>query len=356
MLSRFSRTILAASLCTGALLGGPSVAAGATGPVVESVAGSAQRPRGVNVRAATFNIKNVVFARNPGKNWKQRRKVIIRQVLRERIGVLGIQEANYGRYLRVGYPDGPTQYLDLVGGLNRAGGHYRVTRPASFNCVNPHTPNKCRYLYRGASSSTRILYDSNRYDELDSGAVRYRKQSQHERYFVWAKFKVRKSGHRFFFSTTHLTHPNERVRLAQALQSVRLIRKLRDGLPVIATGDYNFNKFHPIAAKMLPKMRNSGFGDVLNQRYLTAKISKPRAERTINAWISSWNGNRTNVRSFALEDARDRVPGSFDWIFASKGLRVKDYEVVVDYDRKTLRVRGMLPSDHNMVRATISLN
>ena len=47
---------------------------------------------------------------------------------------------------------------------------------------------------------------------------------------------------------------------------------------------------------------------------------------------------------------------NIDWIFASNSLPVQEYKVVVDYDPNTWQVNGVIPSDHNMVRATLSLS
>jgi hypothetical protein len=34
---------------------------------------------------------------------------------------------------------------------------------------------------------------------------------------------------------------------------------------------------------------------------------------------------------------------------------VKEWKMVIKYDPTTLRVDGVIPSDHNMVRATVTL-
>ena len=310
---------------------------------------------GYDVRVGSFNIKNVLFARRPIADWKVRRQVIIRQVLRERIGILGIQEAHQGRSLGLRYPDGENQYADLRAGLNKAGGHYRVTTPASYNCQDPDTFHHCRFRDRGASRSTRILYDARLFELVRDGSVKYRRQVREDRYLVWAVFKVRETGQKLLFTTTHLTSRSERIRKAQWRQSIRVINELKGRKPVIATGDYNVNKYHPIARAMLPAMRDNGYGDVLNQEYRTNPLEEPRAESTINGWINSYNYNKRDVEAFSFEDQRDLTGMNIDWVFASNHLPVKQWEVVVDYDPETLEVEGALPSDHNLVQATIRL-
>ncbi len=307
------------------------------------------------VRAASFNIKNVVFAKNPEAAWLKRRSVIIDQVLAEKVGVMGIQEANPGRYTGIAYPDGPNQYLDLKNGLNKAsGGAYRMTSNKSFNCVNPDTWHNCVAKDQGASRSTRIIYDSNLFDVVDKGSVLYRKQIREDRYLVWAILKIKATGKQFLFTTTHLTSGDPDIRQAQWRQMIRLIDKLKGKLPVIATGDFNVQKYNPIAKTMLPAMKEAGYGDVLDQQYGLNPLSPAvRAERLVNGWISSYNHNRLDVADFGFADQRQKIGNNIDWVFASNDLEVKEWEVVVDYDPDTLKVVGTLPSDHNMVRATV---
>lgn len=308
-----------------------------------------------NVRVGTFNIKNVMFARNPSRDWRERRAVIIRQVRESRIGILGIQEAHPGRYTGVNYPDGENQYLDLMNGLNKAGANYGITSAASYNCVNPDHFNNCRYKDRGASRSTRILYNKDRFELLDRGSVLYKKQTSEDRYLVWAKFRSRITGAKFLFTTTHLATGRDAVRLAQWRQSIRVINRLRGSMPVIATGDYNVQKYHPIAREMLPAMKNNGYGDVLNQRYATNPSNDVRAEETRNAWINSYTHGRRDVKTFSFHNQRQKVGNGIDWVFASNNLKVKSYKIVCDYDPDSLMIRGALPSDHVLVTSTIQI-
>jgi len=102
-------------------------------------------------------------------------------------------------------------------------------------------------------------------------------------------------------------------------------------------------------------MRHAGFGDVLNQQFHVNPSRGVRAQRRINTWVSSNNHDSRNVRSYGYADSRRKTGNSIDYIFASNSLRVKEYKVVLDFDPRSLRVRGTLPSDHNMLRATIAL-
>ncbi len=336
------------------LLGGlasPATAAEAA-PAPPSAARAASGS--VALKVGSFNIKNVLFAKNPTQDWTQRRKVIIDQISREGLDVVGIQEAHNGHYLSVKFPDGPNQYLDLRNGLRKTGGDWQVTSAAAYNCKNAKTFHRCEKKDRGASRSTRILYDARKVELLKRGSIEYKKQIAEDRYLVWAIFRARATGKRFLFTTTHLTSRNEKTRLKQWKQMVREVDKLKGRKPAIVTGDMNVQKYHWIAQKMLPRMAAAGIPDVLNQQY-RVNPTVPRAERLVNAWINSYNHGRKNVSKFSFAQQRDKIGNGIDWIFASRDLAVETWKVVVDYDPETLRVIGVLPSDHNLVTATVRM-
>ena len=62
-----------------------------------------------------------------------------------------------------------------------------------------------------------------------------------------------------------------------------------------------------------------------------------------------------DVRNWSFWFKQDKPGNNIDWIFASNWLPVIEYKVVVDYDPDTWMVNGVIPSDHNMVRATLRL-
>jgi endonuclease/exonuclease/phosphatase family metal-dependent hydrolase len=307
------------------------------------------------VRVGSFNIKNVIFERKPRRTWPKRRDLIARQVVRHRIGVLGIQEANNGPggIWRHGW----NQYLDLRRALNKAGKTpYRLTARASHNCRNPWSGARCRYRDRGASKATRILFDASRYRQIRAGAIKYRKTAGN-RYLVWTVLEVRRTGKRFLFTTTHITSGSKKAKARQWRQMIGHLHRLKGkrNLPIIATGDMNASKYNPITKKLLPKMRKNGFGDVLNQRYRVARIDDARPRRVKNAWISSLNRGRLKVSRFGHEDNRRLGAANLDYIFASNRLPVYRWKTVVSFNRKTLRMKRPIPSDHNLVWASVGL-
>jgi hypothetical protein len=102
-------------------------------------------------------------------------------------------------------------------------------------------------------------------------------------------------------------------------------------------------------------MKDAGYGDVLNQQYATALTPEPRAEHTINGWINSLGRFDRDVKNYSYYGNHAKTGNSIDWIFASNELPVKEFKMVLDFDPTTLQVNGVIPSDHNMERATITL-
>ena len=124
---------------------------------------------------------------------------------------------------------------------------------------------------------------------------------------------------------------------------------------MVAVGDYNTSKFSAYAPSYLPRMKANGYGDVVNQEPGRNTLRTPRAEAVRRAWVNSFSGFRRNVAAYGYEDNRDKIGNGIDWIFATNSLRVKAWEVVIDVDARTLLLRGVIPSDHALVRATLVL-
>ena len=338
------------------------MAASASAPTaaLTSATQTSQRGDGPVVRVASFNIrsvKNDVRTAGEEEPWRQRREVVIRQIREERLDVVGLQEASQNGNYAKQMVDGRNQFLDLRNGLRKAGGHWGLTSTASYNCVRPYTSGNCTYQDRGASRTTKILYNRARLDKVRSGSYEYRHQTggeNDERYLVWAVFEHRGSGKRFFFANTHLSTGSAALQKAQWRELIDKVNQLKDGLPTIVVGDFQRSRMKNPVTDMLAAMKASGYGDVLGQRPMEPVVENPRARRTVQDWVSSMNNFTRDVRDFSFED-RKRAGNFIDWIFASNDLPVAEYEVVADIDQDTLRLRGTIPSDHNMIKASIGL-
>jgi endonuclease/exonuclease/phosphatase family metal-dependent hydrolase len=137
------------------------------------------------------------------------------------------------------------------------------------------------------------------------------------------------------------------------------VNSLKGSRPVVVTGDFNTTKYSAWASSLLPAMRNNGYGDALGQQYATnGTVPRPASVRRV--WMNSFNAFRRDVRPYSYEEDRyntrnPRTGNGVDWIFASNDLAIREFEVVANVDESTLRLLGTIPSDHELLRATIAL-
>lgn len=295
----------------------------------------------VTVKVGTFNIRSVRHDLAPDPNeepWRVRRAAVVRDILAEDLDVVGLQEASQNPRYDGRMADGPTQYQDLVAGLNRSGGSFAVTNPDIR-----------------ASRDTRIVYNTDSLALLREGAYEYHAQSggpNDQRFLVWAVFRIRETGTEFFFATTHLVNKVPDLQTKQWWELITQVRQLHEGRPVVIGGDFQSSKkAGTVASTMMTAMRRAGWNDVLNQRPATPSLKNPRAERMVRAWVNSANHFDRRVAQYSYENKRRYIGNSIDWIFASNALRVKRYRVVARFDR--LRLTGVIPSDHFLVTARI---
>jgi endonuclease/exonuclease/phosphatase family metal-dependent hydrolase len=357
--SRVQGLVLVAAAAAGTLAVHP-----ATASAEDASDTTAQQQRTFDkpvARVASFNIRSVKNdSRSDGDEqpWRQRRKAVIRQILGEHLDVVGLQEASQAAKYRRQMVDGRNQFLDLRNGLRKAGGSWQLTSKAAYNCKHAYSSSHCDYRDRGASRTTKIIYNSNKVEKIRSGSYLYRHQSGGEndqRYLVWAVFEDRSSDKRFLFANTHLSTGSGALQKAQWRELIGKVNQLKNGLPVIVVGDFQRSRMKTPVTDMLAAMKAAGYGDVLGQRPGEPLVENPRARRAKQSWVNSMNHFRRDVRDFSFEDNRKHAGNSIDWIFASNNLPVRQYEVVADIDPRTMRLRGVIPSDHNMVRASVIL-
>lgn len=335
-----------------------TVIAGVTIPATSSPAEA--RTRVATLRVGSFNIVSVSTDPNASGNhrkWRFRRPVIASHILSRRLDVVGLQEANQSSIYRRSLRYGINQFMDLRGALAAKGGRYAVTNRYAYNCLRSTSKANCRYRNRGAAQDNRILYNTRTVTKLRQGSVRFYRQSagKNPRYLAWAVFRHKRTGKQFFFATTHLDPYSTSVRKAQWRQTIRSINRLKRSRQVVVVGDFNTSKFDRHARTYLPAMKRNGYGDVLNQTYRRPFVRSPRARWKKHGWVSSYNGFRRSVRSYGYVSSKRKVGNGIDWIFASNRIRVRQWEVVSNINMRTYRVRGVMPSDHSLVRATLAL-
>lgn len=284
-------------------------------------------PEALPLRVGSYNILCENCSRGKA-TWAKRRGPLVDTIRGQDLDVLGVQEASTG-----GIPGGGTQYMDLI---RRLGSPYKLTEYG-----------------RGASPDVRIIYNADRLRLLTQGIFRLPRGSS-RRFMDWAVFEQKSTGKRFFFANTHLEPKDGRkgwaARKRQAAAIVAAIGRLKDGLPVIAVGDYASTKWEKWGNKPYDAMQNAGYLDPLGNAYRSHNSAPGEfVEKRINTSYASLNMYKRKARNFGGD-----VNGSnTDYIFMSK-MRVSEYEVVVRVDSAG-RFIGVIPSDHNLIRATAYL-
>lgn len=321
--------------------------------------------KATDLRVATFNIRtmNLDSADHPEQRWRSRADRVAALLLGAATSrnpatappdVIALQEANQS-YAKFTTPC-TNQMIDLRNRLNASGRHYEATS-----------------LAPSASVGTRILFDTARLRLEVSGSVLLASPSTTHPHLAWAIFQDREGGQRFFFGSVHLVPPEEpdsnTVRSAEWDQ---LLARLADpaltqNLPVVLAGDFNsprsggVNGQNYAAPTHIPQMWSAGFGDTLlggqdpTDRTLTIDKSRPATNPPknlpVNADCASFNG----FQALQKCEADTKVIGQqIDYVFASNALPVKSWQLVLDLDGSgnwTLPI----PSDHDLVRATIGL-
>lgn len=328
-------------------------------------------PTTQDVSVGTFNIAGVDTDSEATKGgdhefWAVRKTAVVGDIIESDVDVVGVQEANQAKMYGIKDPAGNiiNQYTDLRNALNTTGRRFELTDTDAYNSCEGNNRG-CTLADKGASNATRILYDVERLIMVDHGAFVYKNQypGAVDRYLAWAVFD--KNGKKFFFATTHLDPYSPVVRGAEWQEMIAQIKRLNTGnLPVLVGGDFNSTKYNMPAGDLLPAMKTAGFGDILNQEY---QVNPPIGMRTtpLNGWINSFNGFRRDMldnpatpntnEGWTYSTAKHKVGNDVDYLFASNSLVVKQWKLMLDFDPVTYKVRGVIPSDHNMLKATVTL-
>jgi endonuclease/exonuclease/phosphatase family metal-dependent hydrolase len=308
-----------------------------------------------DLRVATFNIRtiNLDSAEHPEQRWRWRADraaalllgaATTRNAAAAPPDVIALQEANqtYSKFTT----RCTNQLVDLRNRLNSGGAHhYEATS------LNP-----------SASVGTRILFDIARLRLEASGSVLLAPPETTHPHLAWAVFQARDGGQRFFFGSVHLV-PNENAgsKTVRNAQWDRLLALLTDpaltqGLPVVLGGDFNARRGDTTnsAFSHLPQMARAGVGDMLLGDLDPANgellVEDARPDAAANAHCTSGNGR---LLQNCLGD-QTQVAQQIDYLFASNSLPVKKWEIVLDLDGQNNWL-GTIPSDHNLVRATVAL-
>lgn len=308
---------------------------------------------------ASYNVKCAnCFGGAPDEApWSDRRSAVVSTVKSEMPDVIGVQEASQGWLAGETRPGGLSQFEDLQERLQAAGTGYNVTNAKRNNCVKDTTPTNCVYADQGASQGTRLFYNSATVALVSQGslALPALKSTDNSRYLAWGIFIQKSTNKKFFVGDTHLDPGNGtdyyevRTKQAQAI-TAEIKKRNTENLPVLVTGDFNSHKWTTPSNAPYDVMTAEGYVDPLGNTYGSDVPSgTATAEKTINANYDSFNDFRR------LAKARNAYGNGtyLDYIFTSK-MRVGEWRTAVNVDSSGNFV-GTIPSDHNMIRATVQL-
>lgn len=276
---------------------------------------------------ASYNILKT----GSGPSWAKRRGPLAANILATAPDVLGVQEALQTKVSGVN-GNKVSQWQDL---LDLLGSKYR---PAAT--VN--------------SQGTRLIYNSSRFRLVDSGAKGLTTVGKYTRYAVWAILEDKIGGKQGFFVSTHLEPGSntsaaaKAARKKQAAEILSLADAKAGGRPVVVVGDLNSSRATKTTNGAYQAFRAGGLADPLGNADDTWFSSEAgTAEHRIDVEYNSFNGLERRARRTAYN-----VGTSVDQILVSPDLRVAMRRTVVSLDRDRKFV-GTIPSDHNLITATI---
>lgn len=270
------------------------------------------------LRVASFNVRKSTQA-----NWPARRLAVAETIRSEDVDVAGLQEAT-----PITVAGGVRQYADIVRLL---GPDWALTEDST-----------------GPTGEARTVYNRTRLELVDQGYLPIAGSTRFGtmRYATWAIFEQRSTGKRFVFANTHFVYQKSRAayahRTSAARQMVDMLTRVNpSGLPVVFAGDFNSGGYRTSANGVYRTIRGAGYVDPLG-----GTNSLGSAEKRINTDLKT-------VNAYARRAPRNPNAPMVDNIFVTP-MRVKEWETVARLDNAG-RFIGTIPSDHNMIKATVFL-
>lgn len=364
--SRASRVMAVAAVAAALVLPGWPTTAVAEPAVSEASGGSAALVVATfNVRCANCSINSRVNSRE--KRWYDRGPVVAAQILAEKVDVVGVQEASPGLLHSSAYGafDGKAQFENLVGLLNAGGANYAVTNPNRYNCKKSTTFTSCSKEDQGASQDARIIYNTDTVSlvpgrvgslALDGRSI----GNGSARYMAWAELVQSYTGKHFIFATAHFepgtSSGKTSTRVAQVKKAVAKLNEVNtDDLPIIWGSDLASSKLTHTGNKSYDAFIGAGYTDPLGNKYKCHEIPAG-AELTPSTAV---NEQYFTLNNFA-KGPKDYVSKGYklgahlDYILTRGDVETTSWKEVLNLTSSG-NFSGVIPSDHNMVRATVVL-
>lgn len=277
---------------------------------------------------ASFNVGCYRCSNSRLPSWEKRRAAVADRINSEAPDVIGIQELAHSRLKgsRVRQVD------DLMNRLDE--------RYASTTCGTRNAPVCAR-----ARNETHVFYNTETVEAVEAGVVKLpnQKGSGVDRWMTWAVLRQKNTGKEFLFATVHLRVGAKwtSLRLRQARAAAAALGRHGLGeLPTFMVGDFNSNRHAKGGNPPYRAMTAVGLVDPLGR----GAGGKNVVEKEIHTRYNSFN--RYSRRP-------PRSGTNVDYIFTTP-MRVSEYEVVLRLNSAG-RVTGPIPSDHNMLKATVWL-
>lgn len=296
-----------------------------------SAVASAKTPGSGFVPGFTVASYNILKT-GSGPSWAKRRGAVAANIRSVAPDVLGAQEALQTKVSGVNGKS-VSQWQDL---LDLLGSKYKAATTTN-------------------SQGTRLIYNTSRFALVKSGAKALTTIGTYTRYAVWAILEDKLSGKQGFFVSTHLepgsntSNAAKAARKKQAAEILALASAQAGGRPVVVVGDLNSSRATTTTNGAYQTLRAGGLIDPLGNADDTWFSSEPAtAEHQIDVEYNSFNALERRARRTAYN-----VGTSVDQILVSDDVRVAIRQTVVSLDRDRKFV-GTIPSDHNLIAATMN--
>ena len=313
-----------------------------------------------SLNVGTFNVRCANCSKRPAnsreKRWEVRRDVIVDQILSQELDVIGLQEASPGLL------DSPriAQFEDL---LQRLGGDYAVTDRSRYNCTRTDTTfTRCGgYKDQGASQDSKIFYRTGRLTLQDSGSLRLDGRgigNGSARYMAWAQFRDRVTGKSFIFATAHfepgVSKSKSNRRVKQVRKATARLDSVSNGLPIIWGSDLASSKLTHVGNKAYNAFISAGYSDPLGNTYRAHTSQNGYADRMVNEEYFTLNNFAAKPKDYVSRGYKLGAHLDYILIKSARQANVIEWAQVLNLTGSG-DFAGVIPSDHNLVRATLVL-
>jgi endonuclease/exonuclease/phosphatase family metal-dependent hydrolase len=293
--------------------------------------------KSIAMNIASFNVGCYKCTNSKLPSWETRRSAVVTRIKEQAPDVLGVQELAQTKLTGTSTP----QYVDL---MNRLGDPYAIT-----TCGTTRSPSCSPYEPR---NETHIIYNTKTIEVVKSGFVQLPNVSGAgvDRHMSWAVLKQKETGKVFLVGNAHYKVGSEYVELRykQAQKALETLKAAGLGdMPTIMLGDWNSNKNASDGNKVYTLMTKAGLLDPLGNAPKSTKPVNDFVEKRIRTNYNTYN-NYSRTPPYNSKYANGT---HIDYILVTK-MRVSEFEVVLKLDADG-KVTGTIPSDHNMIRATI---